>query len=135
MATRLARALGVGRAIILGASVYSFATIVLYFATPATAFLTFVAVQFLSTIGVLVYNVVQVSYRQSLVPREIQGRMNATMRTIVWGTIPLGSLLGGFFAQLYGVRETVGVMTVLGLLAILWLAISPVRNVRDFPQS
>jgi MFS family permease len=132
-ATRLARSLGVGRAIIFGASLYSFTMIVLYFATPATAFITFAAVQFISTIGVLVYNVVQVSYRQSLVPKEIQGRMNATMRTIVWGTMPLGSLLGGFFAQSYGIRETVGVMTVLACLAVLWVTISPLRKVREFP--
>jgi Na+/melibiose symporter-like transporter len=133
-ATRVAKSLGVGSAIIIGASIYSFVLIILYFATPATAFVTFVAVQFVSTIGVLIYNVVQVSYRQSLVPREIQGRMNATMRTIVWGTIPVGSLLGGFFADAYGVRETVGVMTVLACLAVLWLVISPVRKVREFPM-
>ena len=132
-ATRIAKSLGVGKAIITGASLYSFVIIFLYFATPATAFVTFVAVQFVSTIGVIVYNVVQVSYRQSLVPRDIQGRMNATMRTIVWGTIPVGSLLGGFFADAYGIRETVGVMTVLACLAVFWLVISPVRKVREFP--
>jgi predicted MFS family arabinose efflux permease len=132
-ATRLAKRMGVGNAIIFGASLYSFVMIALYFATPATAFVTFVLVQFVSTIGVLLYNVVQVSYRQSLVPKEIQGRMNATMRTIVWGTIPVGSLLGGFFADAYGIRETVGVMTVLACLAVLWISISPVRKVREFP--
>jgi Na+/melibiose symporter-like transporter len=72
-ATRIAKSLGVGRAIIFGASVYSFVLILLFFATPATAFVTFVAVQFVSTIGVLVYNVVQVSYRQSLVPKKFRG--------------------------------------------------------------
>lgn len=132
-ATRIAKSLGVGKAIIVGASIYSVVLILLYFVTPATAFVTFIAVQFVSTIGVLIYNVVQVSYRQALVPREIQGRMNATMRTIVWGTIPVGSLLGGFFADAYGIRETVGVMTVLACLAVVWLVISPVRNVREFP--
>jgi predicted MFS family arabinose efflux permease len=132
-ATRLAKRMGVGNAIIFGASLYSFVMIALYFATPSTAFVTFVLVQFVSTIGVLLYNVVQVSYRQSLVPKEIQGRMNATMRTIVWGTIPVGSLLGGFFADAYGIRETVGVMTVLACLAVLWISISPVRKVREFP--
>ena len=134
LSTRVAKRIGVGSAIILGAALFSFATIIIYFATPAIAFAVFVGVEFVSSIGVLIYNVVQVSYRQSLVPKEIQGRMNATMRTIVWGTMPVGSLLGGFFAQAYGIHQTIGVMTVLGCLAVLWVAISPLRHVRDFPS-
>jgi len=133
--TRLTKRFGVGGAIILGAVLFSFVQISFYFATPATAFPLFLIANFILTVGVLVYNVVQVSYRQSLVPREIQGRMNATMRTIVWGVIPIGSILGGVFASAYGVHETVGVMTVLGSLAVLWVAISPVRKVKDFPSA
>ena len=46
----------------------------------------------------VVYNVTQVSLRQAITPERIQGRMNSVMRFIVWGTIPLGSLLGGVLA-------------------------------------
>jgi len=37
----------------------------------------------------VVYNVNQVSFRQAITPLDMQGRMNATMRFIVWGTMPL----------------------------------------------
>ena len=43
----------------------------------------------------VVYNINQVSFRQAITPRRMQGRMNATMRFIVWGTIPIGSIVGG----------------------------------------
>jgi MFS family permease len=48
--------------------------------------------------GAVVYNIQQVSLRQTITPERRQGRMNATMRFLVWGTIPLGSLVGGALA-------------------------------------
>jgi len=48
--------------------------------------------------GSVVYNINQVSYRQAISPTAIQGRMNATMRFLVWGTIPIGAILGGLVA-------------------------------------
>ena len=44
------------------------------------------------------WNINQVSLRQAITPPRMQGRMNATMRFIVWGTIPLGAILGGPWA-------------------------------------
>jgi hypothetical protein len=43
-------------------------------------------------ISVSIYNVNQVSYRQALVDVRKQGRLNATVRTFVWGTLPLERL-------------------------------------------
>ena len=43
----------------------------------------------------VVYNVAQVSYRQAICPPRLLGRMNAAVRWVVWGTLPLGGLLGG----------------------------------------
>jgi predicted MFS family arabinose efflux permease len=54
--------------------------------------------------------------------------MNASMRFIVWGTIPLGSLLGGSLGQVLGLRPTLLAMALLGLLAPLWVVFSPVRR-------
>jgi len=135
IATRVARRIGVGRSIILGATLSSFVLLLVYFATPSDAFLLFASVSFVSSIGVLIYNITQVSYRQALVPRDIQGRMNATMRTIVWGVIPMGSLLGGASSVLIGVHSTVGLMLVLSSLGFLWATFSPVRSVKDFPSA
>jgi len=135
IATRVARRLGVGRSIILGAILSSFVYLLVYFATPSDAFVTVASVNFVSSVGVLIYNITQVSYRQALVPRDVQGRMNATMRTIVWGVIPLGSLMGGVFSVIIGVHQTVGLMLLLSSLGFLWAASSPVRRVREFPTT
>ncbi len=132
-ARRFIHRVGVGPAIVLSIGVFSPVAVLYYFATPSDAFLVATLVTFFVSVGVLWYNIPQVSYRQALVPREVQGRMNATMRTIVWGTIPLGGLLGGGVGALIGTRETMGLMALLGSLAFLWVLLSPIRKVREIP--
>lgn len=132
-ARRFISLVGVGRAIVLSIGIFSPAAILFFLATPAVAFPLAVVANFLVSIGVLWYNIPQVSYRQALVPKEVQGRMNATMRTIVWGTLPLGGLMGGFAGNTLGTHLTIGLMAVLGSLAFLWVLFSPVRHVKEMP--
>ena len=35
---------------------------------------------------------------QSVIPNEIYGRIHGTRRTLVWGMMPIGSVLGGLLA-------------------------------------
>ena len=76
----------------------------------------------------------QVSYRQALVPLELQGRMNASMRVLVWGPIPVGAILGGVLGAAIGVRETLLVTAAATSLAFLWVMLSPVRSVKEIPE-
>jgi predicted MFS family arabinose efflux permease len=79
------------------------------------------------------YNITQVSLRQAITPDRVQGRMNATMRTIVWGTIPIGSLLGGILATVVGVVPTIVLGGFICLLASGWILAGPIR-IRDQPE-
>jgi predicted MFS family arabinose efflux permease len=88
---------------------------------------------FVSGVTNPVYNVNQVSLRQAITPDRLQGRMNASMRFIVWGTIPLGALLGGSLGEALGIRPTIAVMAICGLLAPFWVVLSPVRQLRAQP--
>jgi hypothetical protein len=84
---------------------------------------------------VLLYNINQVSLRQGLVPVRLQGRLNATMRFLVWGTIPVGSLLGGLLGTILGLRPAMAIGVVGGSLAFLWILFSPVRAIRTMPPA
>jgi MFS family permease len=64
----------------------------------------------------VVYNITQVSFRQGLTPEHLLGRMNATMRFFVWGTIPLGAFVGGALGTAIGVRPTLLVAAIGGTL-------------------
>jgi predicted MFS family arabinose efflux permease len=81
----------------------------------------------------VVYNVNQVSLRQAITPEHFLGRMNATMRFLVWGTIPIGSLIGAGLSEVIGVHATIWVGSILGLLAFLPVFLSPVRSLREIP--
>ncbi|HZG89203.1 MAG TPA: MFS transporter [Pseudonocardia sp.] len=83
--------------------------------------------------GAVVYNVAQVSFRQSVCPGRLLGRMNASIRFLVWGTLPIGGLLGGALAELIGVRSTVVVALLGMMIAPVWLVASPLRALRDLP--
>jgi hypothetical protein len=84
--------------------------------------------------GAVVYNIQQVSLRQTITPTRIQGRMNATMRFLVWGTIPLGSLTGGALAATLGLRTALFVGALGSFVSVLPIVFSPIRGLRDFPE-
>jgi hypothetical protein len=75
----------------------------------------------------------QASFRQLLCPPTLLGRMNATIRFIVWGTIPLGGLLGGVLGSVLGDRDAIWVAAVGVTLAPVWLLASPLLRLRDTP--
>jgi hypothetical protein len=82
---------------------------------------------------VSVNNITQVSFRQGLTPERLLGRMNATMRFLVWGSAPLGGLVGGVLGQLLGPRPTLWLAAIGGLIPFLPLFLSPLRTMRELP--
>ncbi|MDT4891203.1 MAG: hypothetical protein QOE97_238 [Pseudonocardiales bacterium] len=81
----------------------------------------------------VVYNITQVSFRQGLCPPHLLGRMNATIRFMVWGTMPLGALLGGVLGSTIGVRDTMLVAAIGGMFPWLSVFLSPLRTMRELP--
>ena len=82
--------------------------------------------------GVL-YNIAQLSYRQAICPPGLLGRLNAAVRWIVWGTLPLGSLIGGTLGSVLGVRPTIWIGMAGEWAAGFWVLFSPLRKMRDIP--
>jgi hypothetical protein len=60
--------------------------------------------------------------------------MNAAMRWIVWGTIPLGTLAGGAIAQAFTLRTALWVSAIGSFPVFLWVLLSPVRSIRTMPE-
>ena len=134
-ATRLSARFGIGPTTIVMAAFFG-PTMILYAIAPSgnAAVPLLVTAQLIFGFTVVVYNIVQVSYRQAICPPRLQGRMNSVMRFIVWGTIPLGTLVGGALASWIGLRETIVVGAIGGGLAVFWIVFSPQRHLRDMPE-
>jgi MFS family permease len=133
-AARFARRVGEGRAIPLSVLVaLPFAAL-----TPVAALGAPVPLLVLSQFGfswvVVVYNVTQVSFRQRLCPPQLLGRMNASVRFLVFGTMPVGGLLGGALGTWLGVVPTLWIAVGGQALAAAWVTLSPLLGLRDLPD-
>jgi MFS family permease len=135
LAGRIARRFGLGSTIVGSALLFPLGSLMVVAAggPPLVVAAILVAGQAAQTFCSPVYNVNQVSLRQAITPDRLQGRMNATMRFVVWGTIPIGSLAGGFLGDAIGLRPTLLVGALGSGLSFLWVLLSPVRALRDQP--
>ena len=133
VSSRLQSRFGVGP-ISIAAMALTPVSLLLTAIAPASFPLPFlVAAGILGGIGAVVYNIAQVSLRQAITPERMQGRMNSVMRFIVWGTIPLGALIGGALGSTVGLRETLFIGAAGSVLALVPLLLSPIRSVREIP--
>jgi predicted MFS family arabinose efflux permease len=76
-----------------------------------------------------VYNVVQFSYRLSIIPDQLQGRVNSVFRLLAFGFMPVGSALGGVLIERFGAN--VAVMALSAWLLVLAVMTTINRDVRD----
>ncbi|MEV4163468.1 MFS transporter [Nonomuraea dietziae] len=58
----------------------------------------------ISLVGVML-NVAQGSYRQAICPEALRGRMNASLRFLMWGSLPLGGVVGGLLGEAVTVHQ------------------------------
>ena len=134
VANRLQHALGIGRAILFPIVVAQIGLLAYPLAPRSFPLPVLIAGNLLFGFGAVAYNIAQVSLRQAITPERLQGRMNAAMRWIVWGTIPLGTMAGGGIATAWGLRAALWVGGIGSLFTFLPIALSSVRSIRELPK-
>jgi MFS family permease len=132
--TRFQKAVGVGNAIWIPAVLFSLGGLAFPLAPKSFPIPVLIVGTLAFGVGGMAYNITQVSLRQAITPERIQGRMNATMRWIVWGTIPLGALAGGAIATAYSLRAALWVGAIGGLFTFLPVLLSSVRSIKEMPE-
>lgn len=128
IAGRVERALGLGRTIWVTILVSELGGVVVGFSPRTHAFAWIAGGFLLTALGGPIYNISQVSYRQAITPDRMLGRMNASMRFMVWGTMPLGALSGGVLGTVFGLKTALIIAGVGGMLAVLFVLTKPVRE-------
>lgn len=96
-ATRLSTRFGRGAILAFGITACS-VTEVLCGAAPNFWF--FAVFTFIGGFGLAMWNILLLSTYQLMIPNEIFGRIHGTRRTLVWGLMPLGMVIGGAIAHL-----------------------------------
>lgn len=89
---KVAEKIGSGRSLALALISMPITTLLIGFTSQW--YIVWVLVIF-ETFTAVLWNVVTVSLRQSLIPTNLLGRVNSVYRFFAWGTIPIGTLLGG----------------------------------------
>ena len=103
LASRVAKRLGKGPALYMTIALGAITAAIIGMATRWWIVFLMFAVE---TFTAVVWNVITVSFRQSIIPDELLGRVNSVYRFFAWGMMPIGSIIGGvvvaFFTPVVG---------------------------------
>ncbi|MFF7454049.1 MFS transporter [Kitasatospora sp. NPDC008115] len=132
---RLVRVLGLGRLLLAARCLPGLGVLLLATARPGTAVPTVAVAAGIIATGITAYNIAQVSLRQAVTPAAMQARMNASVRFVIWGTLPLGAAAGGLLGSVVGLRPALWAVAGVGLLSVLPLLLTrEVSALREFPD-
>ena len=59
----------------------------------------YIALATIASFTISIWNILLMATYQNVIPGHLFGRIHGTRRTLVWGLMPFGSLLGGFIAK------------------------------------
>lgn len=94
----------------------------------------FVVAFFLLRFGLGLSNVLAITLRQTVTPNNMLGRVNASMRTILYGVGTLGALVGGVLAQALGLRPALFVAACLYAVSLVPVLVSAIPRLSALPQ-
>lgn len=123
-----------GRIMLAGSVVSAIAIALMAMATPSSAVILLACAVLIGEFGVTIYDIGQISLRMAATPKALLGRMNATVRFVNWGPIPIGAFIGGVLGETLGLRTTLWIAAVGSLLPALPLLFSRVRTLEALPS-
>ncbi|GGP56205.1 MFS transporter [Streptomyces melanogenes] len=133
LSPRLARRVGTARAVLLCAFGAGPFGLLIPLTSNGAGLLAFLVGEFFLMAGIVAGNVVIVSFRQAYCPPEMLGRVSSGIRFVMYGTVPIGSLLGGTLGAAAGNREALWILYAGNALCALLLLRGPLRGMRDLP--
>jgi hypothetical protein len=84
--------------------------------------------------GAVTNNVISGSFRQAYCPQEMLGRVATSIRFVIFGVMPIGSLAGGLLGTVFEVRTAIWILLIANLFARLILFTGPLKHSKDFPS-
>src|SRR5262249_1355684 len=122
LAGRVGRRIGVGPAIAVGAVGFGASVGLIPLATGPEAVLGgfLGAAEFLSGVGVMIYDISNNSLQAAVTPDGMRSRIAGAYATINYGIRPVGAVVGGVLGGLIGIGPTMLLAAAGGSLAFLW---------------
>ena len=120
--------LGIGRTIAGSAILFGPVVLLIPLAPKSQPVPLIIASLAIAGFGGVVFNVTIRSLVQAITPNRLLGRTTSVIRMIVWGVIPLGTLLGGVLASTIGIRGAIWAGAIGASLAALPVLLSQVPS-------
>ncbi|MEU7607929.1 MFS transporter [Micromonospora sp. NPDC049204] len=132
LAPRISRAIGLGRTAMIGVVLFPvpLALTALVSGSTWTKVAMLAAIELVSSFGVMLMDVNLNALLTAVTPDDARGRRAGAYSAVNYGIRPLGALVGGALGTTIGLRPTLVVAGLGGVLAVLWLLASPVRHIR-----
>ena len=93
-----------------------------------------IAAQFIATSTGPITAINQLSFRQSITPDHLQGRINGTMHFVMYCAAPAGAFIAGILGQIISIRATILIGAIGMQFGFLVLLFSPLRKMRKTPE-
>ena len=137
VAGRVGRRIGVGPAFILGCVLFPAPLLLVPLAEgpKPLVLLMLGAAEFGSGFGVMLLDISAGAIRAAITPDRLRARVAGAYQVVNYGVRPVGALVGGTLGAAIGLRPTLWIATVGALAGVLWLVKSPLRRLRDLPET
>lgn len=135
---RVTARLGMGRTMQLGVGLFGPSMLFFALAPPEWAGPAFALMVFAHGLGIAIHNVNQVTVRQTLTPDHLRARVAGVVRLVIFGAIPVGTVIGGLIAEYAGLRSALvvsGVALLLGSVPYLGVRITRLRSIDELAPS
>lgn len=128
--------IGVGRTLLFG---FVFLTIGGFIVPAAEGSRYFVYVLILVAeitfvLGIVIWNIGQVSLRQAVTPGSLLGRVNSILIVTGRASVPVGALIGGYLGEEMGLRGAIYVFAAGISAGAIWLVLLGFWNLKEMPE-
>jgi MFS family permease len=137
IAPRLEQLIGIGRSVVLGSVLFPAPLVLVPIASGSELQLGLIlaTAEFLSSVGVMIFDVSASSMSYLRTPDRIRARTAGTFRFVNYGIRPIGALLGGALGTALGLQAALWIGVVGALLGVVWLAFSPIPRLRHVVEA
>jgi MFS family permease len=132
---RVSRRIGIGPAFVLSCVLFPAPLILVPLAAgsrPVILALLFLA-EFGTGLGVMLLDISIGSIFAAVIPDHLKARVSGAYRTVNYGVRPVGALSGGLLGTVLGLRNTLWISALGGVLCVLWVLPGPVRRLKRLP--
>jgi MFS family permease len=134
IARRLSRGLGMGWVMQLGVGLFGPSMLVFALAPAELAGVAFSGMVFAHGIGIAIHSVNYITMRQILTPGHLLARVAAVNRLVIFGAIPVGTVIGGLVAEAFGLRTALvlgGIGLCAGAVPYLIVRVTRLRTMEE----